>query len=31
MELFDWSLLGSYAGAVFAVGVLTQITKGIRA
>ena len=29
MELFDWSLLGSYAGAVFAVGVLTQITKGI--
>ena len=29
MELFDWSLLGSYAGSVLAVGVLTQITKGI--
>ena len=29
MELFNWSLLGSYAGAVFAVAVLTQITKGI--
>ncbi len=29
MDLFDWSLLGSYAGSVFAVGVLTQITKGI--
>ena len=29
MEFFDWSLLGSYAGAVLAVAVLTQITKGI--
>ena len=31
MELFDWSLLGSYAGSVFAVAVLTQITKGVPA
>ena len=29
MELFNWNLLGSYAGAVFAVAVLTQITKEI--
>ena len=29
MDLFNWSLLGSYAGSVFAVGVLTQLTKGI--
>ena len=29
MELFNWSLLGSYAGATLAVAVLTQITKGI--
>ena len=29
MELFNWNLLGSYAGATFAVAVLTQITKGI--
>ena len=29
MEFFDWSLLGSYAGAALAVAVLTQITKGI--
>lgn len=29
MELFNWNLLGSYAGAAFAVAVLTQITKGI--
>ena len=29
MEFFDWSLLGSYAGATLAVAVLTQITKGI--
>ena len=29
MELFNWSLLGSYAGSVLAVGVLTQITKEI--
>lgn len=34
MEFFDWEILGTYAGAVFAVAVLTQITKhipGIRA
>lgn len=34
MEFFDWNLLGSYAGAAAAVGVLTQISKeipGIRA
>lgn len=30
MEFFDWSMLGTYAGAVLAVGVLTQITKGIK-
>ena len=29
MEFFDWSLLGSYAGAALAVAVLTLITKGI--
>ena len=29
MELFNWNMLGSYAGAAFAVAVLTQITKGI--
>ena len=29
MEMFNWNLLGSYAGATFAVAVLTQITKGI--
>ena len=29
VELFDWSLLGSNAGAAMAVAVLTQITKGI--
>lgn len=29
MEFFDWNMLGTYAGAVAAVGVLTQITKGI--
>ena len=29
MEFFDWSLLGSYAGAALAVAVLTQITKEI--
>ena len=27
MQFFDWNLLGSFAGAVFAVSVLTQITK----
>ena len=30
MEFFDWSMLGTYAGAVMAVGILTQITKGIK-
>lgn len=30
MEFFDWSMLGTYAGAVMAVGVLTQLTKGIK-
>lgn len=33
MELFEWSLLGSYAGASFAVALLTQLTKvlpGVR-
>lgn len=29
MELFDWSLLGTNAGAAMAVAVLTQITKEI--
>lgn len=29
MEFFDWSMLGSCAGASLAVGVLTQITKEI--
>ena len=29
MELFNWNLLGSYAGVTLAVAVLTQITKGI--
>lgn len=27
MEFFDWNMLGSYAGATAAVGVLTQISK----
>lgn len=30
MEFFDWNMLGTYAGAVMAVGILTQATKGIR-
>lgn len=30
MEFFDWNMLGSYAGAVMAVGILTQVTKGIK-
>lgn len=30
MEFFDWSMLGTYGGAVMAVGILTQITKGIK-
>ena len=29
MELFDWSLLGTNAGAAMAVALLTQITKEI--
>lgn len=29
MEFFDWTALGTMAGAVAAVGILTQITKGI--
>ena len=28
-ELFEWNMLGSCAGAAFAVAVLTQITKEI--
>ena len=30
MEFFDWGMLGTFAGAVLAVGVLTQLTKGIK-
>lgn len=30
MEFFDWAMLGTYAGAVMAVGILTQLTKGIK-
>lgn len=29
MDFFNWEMLGTYAGAVFAVAVLTQITKNI--
>jgi len=29
MEFFDWNTLGSHAGAVCAVGVITQITKNL--
>lgn len=29
MEFFDWNMLSSCAGAAMAVGVLTQVTKGI--
>ena len=29
MDFFDWNVLGSFAGAAFAVGLLTQITKSI--
>lgn len=29
MEFFDWTALGSFAGAVLAVSVLTQLTKGL--
>lgn len=31
MEFFDWSILGTFAGSVFAVGILTQLTKSISA
>lgn len=30
MEFFDWSVLGTFAGATAAVGILTQLTKGIK-
>lgn len=29
MEFFNWEMLGSCAGAALAVGVLTQLTKGM--
>ena len=29
MEFFDWSILGTFAGAMFAVTILTQLTKSI--
>ena len=29
MEYLDWNMLGSFAGAAFAVGMITQITKNI--
>ena len=29
MEFFDWSILGTLAGAVAAVAVITEITKGL--
>ena len=29
MEFFDWSILGTFTGAVIAVTVLTQLTKSI--
>lgn len=29
MEFFDWNMLSTYAGAVMAVGVITEITKDI--
>ena len=29
MEFFDWKLLGEYAGAAMAVGILTELTKEI--
>lgn len=29
MEFFDWNIPGSFAGAAFAVAVLTQLTKEI--
>lgn len=29
MEFFDWNMLGTYAGATMAVGVITEIIKDI--
>lgn len=29
MEFFEWTTLGTYAGAMLAVGILTQVTKEI--
>ena len=29
MEFFDWNILGTMAGAMFAVAILTEITKNI--
>lgn len=29
MEFFDWSILGTYAGAMLAVSILTELTKSI--
>lgn len=29
MEFFDWNMLGGYAGAVLAVGVITEVIKDI--
>ena len=29
MEFFDWSILGTYAGAMLAVTILTELTKSI--
>lgn len=29
MEFFDWSILGTLAGAVAAVAIITEITKGL--
>ena len=29
MEFFSWDMLGTLAGAVFAVAILTELTKGL--
>lgn len=29
MEFFDWGMLGTFAGATFAVAIVTQLTKGV--
>lgn len=29
MEFFNWEILGTYAGATFAVAIFTQLTKNI--